>query len=602
MQLRPYQSKATDAAKAFLRSSTDPCLIDAAPAAGKSYMIADLADWLHSVSEGKKVLCLAPSAELVTQNAEKFRLTGHPLSIFSASAGAKSTRHHVVFATPGTVSNSISRFLRDYAAVIIDECHGITPTIRKIIDAMRAANPNLRVIGLSGTPFRLGSGYIYRIAPDGKTHGDDATRDPYFLKCVYRVSARQMLDEQFITPMVVGAINATGYDTSGLRLLPNGHFEDAAVERAFVGHGRETAAIVADVMHQASNRKGGIMYFAATVAHAQEIMASLPPQSSAMVTGDLCTLHGATSTRKAVVAAYRAMKVRHLVSVGALTTGFDVSHTETIALLRKTESAALLQQILGRAWRLHDGKVDSLSLDYASNIDDHFPDGDIYNPVIKAGKISEATGGIEAECPACGHANAFSRHRDAEGYELDANGYCVDVFGARVETDYGPMPGHYGRRCFGMVKVGPTHERCNYRWTSKDCESCGEANDIAARRCHACKGELVNPNDKLATEFKALKKDATQVQTDKVLSMEVREGVSQKGNRTVRADFKTPWRQFSCWYTPEAQHARAKADWSRFAAATGEGGLQPETVSYVKDADSSFFRTLAFNQPEDIAP
>jgi DNA repair protein RadD len=600
MQLRPYQSKATDAAKAFLRSSTDPCLIDAAPAAGKSFMIANLADWLHSVSGGKKVLCLAPSAELVTQNAEKFRLTGHPLSIFSASAGAKSTRHHVVFATPGTVSNSISRFLRDYAAVIIDECHGITPTIRKIIDAMRAANPNLRVIGLSGTPFRLGSGYIYRIAADGKTHGDDATRDPYFLKCVHRVSARQMLDEKFITPMVVGAINATGYDTSGLRLLPNGHFEDAAVERAFVGHGRETAAIVADVIHQASARKGGIMYFAATVAHAQEIMASLPPQSSAMVTGDLCTLHGATSTRKAVVASYRAMRVRHLVSVGALTTGFDVSHTETIALLRKTESAALLQQILGRAWRLHDGKVDSLCLDYASNVDDHFPDGDIYNPVIKAGKIAEATGGIEAECPACGHTNGFSRHRDAEGYELDANGYCVDVFGARVETDYGPMPGHYGRRCFGMVKVGPTHERCNYRWTSKDCESCGEANDIAARRCHACKGELVNPNDKLATEFKALKKDATQVQTDKVLSMEVREGVSQKGNRTVRADFKTPWRQFSVWFSPEANHPKAKTDWDKFQAAREQG--QPDTISYVKSPESSFYRALAYGLPEDSMP
>lgn len=600
MQLRPYQQKANDAAKAFLRSSTDPCLIDAAPAAGKSFLIADLADWLHSVSGGKKVLCLAPSAELVTQNAEKFRLTGHPLSIFSASAGAKSTRHHVVFATPGTVSNSISRFLRDYAAVIIDECHGITPTIRKIIDAMRAANPNLRVIGLSGTPFRLGSGYIYRICPDGKTHGDEATRDPYFLKCVYRVSARQMLDEKFITPMVVGAINATGYDTSGLRLLPNGHFEDAAVERAFVGHGRETAAIVADVIHQARNRKGGIMYFAATVAHAQEIMASLPSQSAAMVTGDICTLHGATSTRKAVVAAYRAMRVRHLVSVGALTTGFDVSHTETIALLRKTESAALLQQILGRAWRLHDGKADSLCLDYASNVDDHFGNGDIYNPIIRAGKMSEATGGIEAECPACGHSNAFSRHRDAEGYELDANGYCVDVFGARVETDYGPMPGHYGRRCFGMVKVGPTHERCNYRWTSKDCESCGEANDIAARRCHACKGELVNPNDKLATEFKALKKDATQVQTDKVLSMDIREGVSQKGNRTVRADFKTPWRQFSVWFSPEAQHPKAKADWQKLEAAREYG--QPDTVSYVKSPESSFFRCLAFNQPEDVAP
>lgn len=600
MQLRPYQTAATDAAKAFLRSSIDPCLIDAAPAAGKSFMIAELADWLHSISDGKKVLCLAPSAELVSQNAEKFRLTGHPLSIFSASAGAKSTRHHVVFGTPGTVVRSISLFLTGYAGVIIDECHGVTPTIRKIIEAMREANPRLRVMGLSGTPFRLGSGYIYRISPDpeANVHGDDKARDPYFVKCVYRVSARQMLDEGFITPMKVGAINASAYDTSGLVLLPNGHFNDGDVERAFVGHGRKTAGIIGDVLHQARGRSGGIMYFAASVAHAKEVIASLP-QGAALITGQT-----STADRKRIVADYRAQKIRHLVSVGALATGFDVSHTEIIALLRKTESAALLQQILGRAWRLHDGKEDSLLLDYAGNVDTHFPDGDIYNPTIKAGKITEDSGGVEAHCPSCGHVNAFTRHRDAEGYELDAHGYCLDVFGQRVETDFGPMSGHYGRRCFGMIRTGANgeYDRCGYRWTSKECPTCLEPNDIAARRCHACKGEIVDPNEKLASDFQAMKRDPHHPQTDKVLAMEVKEGVSGKGNRTVRADFKTKWRQFSVWFTPDASYDRARNDWQKFAAATNEGALRPETVSYVKDAASNFFRALAFNQPEDVAP
>ena len=567
-------------------------------------MIAELADWIHGISRGKKVLCLAPSAELVGQNAEKFRLTGHPLSIFSASAGAKSTRHHVIFGTPGTVVNAISRFMKDYAGVIIDEAHGLTPTIRKIIDAMREGNPNLRVIGLSGTPFRLGSGYIYRIDPDGKTNGDDVTRDPYFMKCVYRVSAQQMLAEKFITPMMIGAINAGAYDTSGLHLLPNGHFNDSDVERAFVGHGRKTASIVQDVMTQAALRPGGIMYFAASVAHANEIMASLPPENSALVTGDACLLYGTPATRKSVIAAYRAMKVRHLVSVGALTTGFDVSHTETIALLRRSESPSLLQQILGRAWRLHEGKDDSLLLDYADNVDTHFPDGDLYRPVIKAGKIAEAMEGVEAHCPSCGHINTFSRHRDAEGYQLDQHGYCLDVFGVRVETEFGPMPGHYGRRCFGMMQTGSRgeYERCVYRWTSKECPHCFEPNDIAARRCHSCKGEIVDPNEKLSADFKAMKKDPTVPQTDKVLSMDIRDGVSSKGNRTIRADWKTPWRQFSVWFSPEAKHSQALADWKKFAEATEEGALKPQTISYVKSPDSSFYRALAYNREEDVAP
>jgi len=284
MQLRPYQQKACEASLKWMRRSVDPCLIDAAPAAGKSFMIAYVANALHKISR-KRVLCLAPSAELVKQNHEKYLLTGEYASIFSASAGAKSTRHVVVFGTPLTVKNAISRFCRQgdegFCAVIVDECHGITPTIKSIIDAMREANPNLRVLGLSGTPFRLGSGYVFLAWPDdengnARINGDDVTKNPYFMKCVYRVSAREMLDQGFITPMTIGAINAEAYDTSGIELLPNGTFNPDTVERAFVGHGRKTAAIVSDVIDKARDRAGGIMYFAATVRHAEEVLASLP--------------------------------------------------------------------------------------------------------------------------------------------------------------------------------------------------------------------------------------------------------------------------------------------------------------------------------------
>ncbi len=606
MELRPYQQAACDAALTWLRKSVDPCLIDAAPAAGKSFMIAHIAGTLHRMS-GKRVLCLAPSAELVKQNHEKFCMTGERASIFSASAGMKSTRHVVVFATPKTVSNSISRFCRSgdegFCAVVVDECHGLTPTIRAIIEAMREANPNLRVIGLSGTPFRLGSGYVFRIwpdAPDGtaRVNGDDVTRDPYFMKCVYRVSAREMLDQGFITPMVIGAINRDdAYDTSGIELLPNGTLNPSTVDRAFVGHGRKTASIVADIITKAQDRPGGVMLFAATVRHAEEIMASLPPHNSALVTGE-------TKDRKDIIKRYREGRVRYLVSVGTLTTGFDVSHTETIALLRYTESAALLQQILGRAWRLHPGKADSLLLDYADNVERHFPDGDIYNPEIKAGKIGGSGEPIEAHCPDCGHINEFSLNPDYADYQRDKNGYCVDVFGMRIETEYGSMSAHYGRRCFGQVQTGPKgeYERCGYRWTGKDCPQCGEKNDIAARYCYACKAEIVDPNERLVADFKALKKDPTRPQTDIVLGMTCRPGVSSRGNRTLRVDFVTPYRQFSVWLLPEATHTNGMKEWAAFDAATDNGNVKPATVSYVKDVQTQFYRILAYNRPADEEP
>lgn len=609
VQLRPYQQAACDAALDELKQSLEPILIDAAPAAGKSFMIAAIAHALHDMSGGKRVLCLAPSRELVTQNHQKYLLTGERASIFSASAGTKSTRHFVVFGTPGTVKNSISRFCKSgsegYCAVIVDESHGITPTIKAIIEAMRDANPNLRVIGLTGTPFRLNTGYIFRVWPDGRVNGEDTTRDPYFLKCVYRVSAREMLEAKrddggtgFITPMEIGAINTEAYETGDIRLLPNGTFNSEDVERAFEGHGRKTAAAVADVIAQSRDRSGGIMYFAATVRHAHEVLASLPPDNSALVTGDSCILNGMDATRKQVIEAYRARKVRHLVSVGTLTTGFDVEHTEVIALLRYTESAALLQQILGRAWRLFDGKATSLLLDYAQNVEKHFPDGDIYNPEIR----TKGSGGegimIDAECPDCGYVNEFSLNIEYADYQRDKHGYALDVFGNQLVTEHGPLSTHYGRRCLGVVPSAYERgrfDRCGYRWNGKECPECGEKNDIASRYCYACRAEIVDPNQKLVAEFRSMKRDPTRPQTDKVLSFDVREGMSRNGNETIRVDFVTPYRQFSIWMLRHPKNGKQAMDLKRWR----ECGENPETVSYMKEMDSGFFRVLAYNQPAD---
>lgn len=589
---RPYQAAAIDAAKAELRAGVDPILIEAATGAGKSLLIAYLAEWLHEISCGKKVLCLAPQRELVIQNAAKYKALGAPCSLFSASAGAKSTRHPVVFGTPGTVSRSISRFLDGYCAVVVDEAHGLTPTVRSIIEAMQAANPRLRVIGTTATPFRLGSGYIYRIGPDGRANGDDTCRDPYFLKCVYRIQAQDLIDQGYLTRPVVSATGAASYDTSGLQLQRNGHYAPAAVDQAFVGHGRKTASIVADVVSRSGGAMG-VVFFAATIQHGQEILASLPPGLSALITGG-------SKDRESILRRFEARQLKYLVNVGVLTTGWDCAHVDVIAILRKTESVGLLQQIIGRGLRLHPEKREVRIMDYAGNIEDHCPDGDLFAPIVKARGNKEAGGEVKAECPACGYENEFTRHKDAEGYTLDKNGYCLDVWGARVETDFGPMSGHYGRRCFGMVRIPGNdgrHDRCNYRWTSKYCEACGADNDIAARYCRECKAEIVDPNEKLTADFQAMKKDPHHPQTDVVLSVDIKPSVSQKGNAVVRADWVTPYRRFSTWHQPEATFAKAKADWGRFDAATKEG--PPDTVSYVKEAGSSFYRILAFNEPAD---
>jgi DNA repair protein RadD len=610
MKLRPYQERVVEQSINWMLKSTAPFVIEAATGAGKSIIISEVAKIIHHRT-GKRVLCLAPNADLVKQNIAKYKAYGLKASVFSASAGAKDLRHPVVFGTPKTVLNRIARFKRQgdegYALVICDEAHGLTPTIKTILAAMRESNSNLRIMGLTATPYRLGSGYIYTEEPDGSRHGEDRAREPYFLKCVERIDARELIDQGYLTQPVIGHINAEGYDTSGLTLNSRGQFDAAAVDRAYLGHGRKTSAIVADVVNQSRDRKG-VMFFAATVAHAQEILASLPPEMSRMIGGDINT---GIKQRAVLVEDFKKQKFKYLVSVATMTTGVDFTHVDVIAILRKTESVGLLQQIIGRGLRIHPDKQNCLVLDYTTNLTDHCPDGDLFSPIIKAGKAPSAPGGLSCLCPECGYENNFTvQPQVAEaGYRIDANGYCLDLDGVPVMTEYGPMPAHFGRRCWGQVKIPGTpgnaakqYERCGYRWTGKACPHCGEKNDIAARYCYECKGEIVDPNEKLAGEFRAMKRDPTQTQTDKVLTMTVSEGISARGNRTIRADYVTPYRSFSIWYQPDAQHTRGMAEWAAFCAATDYGKEKPSTLTYRKNAQSGFYQALGYNREPDALP
>jgi DNA repair protein RadD len=444
----------------------------------------------------------------------------------------------------------------------------------------------------------LGSGWIFRQGPDDRINGEDTSRDPYFVKCVYKIDARALINMGFLTQPIIGAIGATGYDTSGLALNSRGQFDADAVDRAYHGHGRKTAAIVADVVGQAQDR-AGVMLFAATVQHAGEVMASLPPDLSALVTGE--TPKG---ERDCILRRFKARQIKYLVNVSVLTTGFDAPHVDLIAILRKTESVGLLQQIIGRGLRISEGKRDVMILDYTTNLDDHCPDGDLFAPVVKAGKLGEGGGGLSCVCPSCAYENTFTAQPQYLEYKKDAAGYILDLDGRQVMSDYGPISGHYGRRCMGLIQSGPRGEymRCGYRWTFKECPHCLADNDIAARYCVQCKGEIVDPNEKLKSAFKAMKRDPTQRQADEVVSMSCSPSISRAGNKTLRVEWVTPYRQFTTWFQPDAKHVRGQAQWAAFDAATQGGTVKPVTLTYRKDVASGFYEVHGYNGMADHEP
>lgn len=616
--LRPYQADAVNAATAWMRKTIMPGLLELATGAGKSLIVAEIARWVTK-EQGKKVLCLQPSKELTQQNHEKYLATGNPASIYSASAGGRCLRHDVVYGTPGTVKNRLSQFGDKFGAVIIDEAHGMTPTIRLIIESMREKNPRLRVIGMTATPYTMMRGYIYQYDIDGSFVSEDHAREPYFNTLLYRIQTRELIDMGYLTQAHSDPEISAQYNASGLELNKRGQFDAADVELVFEGQGRLTAEIVADIVAHSRSREG-VMIFAATVQHAKEIIQSLPQgdQWARMLGGDV---NMKKSERETLISDFKDKRFKYIVSVGTLTTGFDAPHVDVVAIMRATESASLLQQIIGRGLRLHDGKDDCLVLDYAENIDRHKLHDDLFTPDIRVRGGAGGGGTLDAICPDCGLINEFTARPNPDNFGISKDGYFVDLAGNPIKADDNKdapdMPAHFGRRCCGQVKSvieAGVYVQCGYRWSAKECEECGHQNDIAARYCEECKNELVDPNEKLQIEFHRVKADPYQVSTDEVFSWSAEKGVSQAGNDVLICEYTTEYRTFKMWYAPNSKHPAAQAAWASINEAVFSGhiapsvdvfmqylekGQWPKTVTYHRERGSKFYRVLAHNRPVD---
>jgi len=612
-QLRFYQQDAVSAGIAHMKKSIMPACMELATGAGKSLVVAALAKWVYETT-GKRVLCLQPSKELTEQNHAKFLGYGNKASLYSASVGKKCLKYPVVYGTPGTVKNSINRFGNQFGLIIIDEAHEITPTIKLIIESIKQHNPNVRVLGLTATPYRMNTGYIYQYDVDGSFIDESMAREPYFTNLLYRITAQELIALGFLTKIVTDTDHASGYDTDALKLNKLGKYDADQVDKVFVGRGRLTSEIVADIVSKSRNRRG-VMIFAATVQHAKEIMESLDHANSAMVAGDV---NMGKTEREKIIKAFQAMQFKYLVSVGALTTGFDAPHVDVIAILRSTESAGLFQQIIGRGLRLFDDKFDCLLLDYAKNIERFELQDDLFKPEIKARQGKKEGVPVEILCPDCGYTNMFGLRPDYYDSPRDAFGYALDLAGVLIETPEGPMPVHYGRRCTGLVKdmAQPGQfTRCGYRWTVKRCYECDAENDIAARYCTSCKAEIVDPNTKLEREFQRIKADPYNVHCDKVLGWTAASHIATSGKTVLLCNYVTEYRKFKVYYTPDSRHPFANMAWKSLSEAVFNGrvaptvdmflehlhkGAPPKTITYRKQKDSKFFEAINHNQPEDV--
>ena len=152
------------------------------------------------------------------------------------------------------------------------------------------------------------------------------------------------------TPNLIDATIAH-YDFASLQNNKLGSYQAGEVNSLLTKYHRVTKAIIEQVVELAHDRLG-VMIFAATTDHAREIIGYLAQhkQSHAMILGDT-----PNKDRDQIINDYKAQKIKFLVNVAVLTTGFDAPHVDFIALLRPTQSLSLFQQIVGRGLRLSPG-------------------------------------------------------------------------------------------------------------------------------------------------------------------------------------------------------------------------------------------------------
>ncbi|EHD0104689.1 DEAD/DEAH box helicase [Vibrio parahaemolyticus] len=459
--LRPYQADSVKAVIHYFRKHSTPAVIVLPTGAGKSLVIAELA----RLAKGR-VLVLAHVKELVEQNHAKYEDYGLKGAIFSAGLGRKETDQQVVFASVQSVVRNLDSFKNQFSLLVIDECHRVpddkNSSYQKVITHLRELNPGIKVLGLTATPYRLGMGWIYQYHTRGQVRTEESR---FFRDCIFELPIRYLLDENFLTPARMMDAPVLSYDFSQLKPANTGRYKEAEMDMVIDKAKRATPQIVEQIIQYARERKG-VMIFAATVRHAQEIHGLLPEGETAIVIGDT-----PTPERDAIIQAFKNREIKYLVNVSVLTTGFDAPHVDLIAILRPTESVSLYQQIVGRGLRLSEGKNECLVLDYAGN------SYDLYQPEVGDPKPDSTSEIITIPCPACGFNNNFWG-------KLDSNGFLLE---------------HFGRRCQGYFEDEDTGERehCGYRFRAKYCGECGADNDIAARICHECDATLVDPDKKL---------------------------------------------------------------------------------------------------------
>jgi superfamily II DNA or RNA helicase len=427
---RDYQRAAVDAARAKTAMHGNT-LVALPVGAGKTAVAGFFIGEEAAAKPGSRFLVLQHTDELIEQNRATIgRVAGLPASVVKAERDDWSGQ--IVFGSVQTLARSARRArMGQVSHLLIDEAHrAAADSYQAIIADARAANPKLKLLGLSATPER----------------GDGRSLRKTFSNIAFHLPISALITQGILVPPRTYTLDvgvSDGLDEVG---TTGGDFDmDAAakvlnravVNEAVVEHWRE---------HAADRRT---IAFCATVAHAEAVASAFRAAgiTAATVTGDT-----PAKERSALLARFDRGEVQVITNCMVLTEGFDSQPVGCIVVLRPMLHRGTFIQAIGRGLRKVDPerfpgvvKTDCIVLDFAGAAQRH---GSIELDGLLEEEEDEGGGKSPYKiCPSC----------DAEvPLGTIACPFCGHVWERKLRTKR-PL------ECFGLIEIDLL-DRSPFRW------------------------------------------------------------------------------------------------------------------------------------------
>ena len=437
LTLYPHQAKAIASLYTFFHGNPTghPCLV-APTGSGKSLIQAEFIKGVIEQWPTQRVLCLTHVRELVEQNYQEMigQWPDAPAGIDCAALKRREPTSQILFASVQSTYKKADA-IGHCDLIFIDEAH-LCPVktsagmYRTLIDDLLAINPALRVIGMTATPYRLDNGSL--------TYSENALFTDLIPDKVNCMEVATLVDKGYLSALTNEAVRVR-YALSQVAVR-GGDYVPSELEKV-VNLTAKNMAACNEMKALGTDRKSWLV-FTISVDHAFHISESLKMLGirAAVLTGET-----PAKQRAQLIEDFKTHKIRALVNVNCLTTGFNARGVDLIAFMRPTKSPGLYSQMAGRGMRLspETGKTDCLVLDFAGLIETHGPITQIKPPPNKDDPDGDSP---EKECPACYMLvnlsarqcpycqHVFEKEPETSGTSISPTASTIDIMGRDQAT------------------------------------------------------------------------------------------------------------------------------------------------------------------------